>query len=36
MSKSRNNGVDPQKMVEQYGADTARLFMMFASPPEQT
>ena len=36
MSKSRNNGVDPQILVEQYGADTARLFMMFASPPEQT
>lgn len=36
MSKSRNNGVDPQKLVELYGADTARLFMMFASPPEQT
>ena len=36
MSKSRNNGVDPQQLVEQYGADTARLFMMFASPPEQT
>lgn len=36
MSKSRNNGVDPQKLVEHYGADTARLFMMFASPPEQT
>jgi leucyl-tRNA synthetase len=36
MSKSRNNGVDPQKLVDQYGADTARLFMMFASPPEQT
>jgi leucyl-tRNA synthetase len=36
MSKSRNNGVDPQKLVEQYGADTARLFMMFAAPPEQT
>jgi leucyl-tRNA synthetase len=36
MSKSKNNGVDPQKIVEQYGADTARLFMMFASPPEQT
>jgi leucyl-tRNA synthetase len=36
MSKSRNNGVDPQRLVEQYGADTARLFMMFASPPEQT
>jgi leucyl-tRNA synthetase len=36
MSKSRNNGVDPQSLVEQYGADTARLFMMFASPPEQS
>ncbi len=36
MSKSKNNGVDPQMLVEQYGADTARLFMMFASPPEQT
>ncbi|MDQ3196434.1 MAG: leucine--tRNA ligase, partial [Pseudomonadota bacterium] len=36
MSKSRNNGVDPQFLVEKYGADTARLFMMFASPPEQT
>ncbi|SFW10930.1 leucine--tRNA ligase [Nitrosovibrio sp. Nv17] len=36
MSKSRNNGVDPQELMEQYGADTARLFMMFASPPEQT
>ncbi|HSO06890.1 MAG TPA: leucine--tRNA ligase [Pelomicrobium sp.] len=36
MSKSKNNGVDPQALVEQYGADTARLFMMFASPPEQT
>jgi len=36
MSKSRNNGVDPQRLVDQYGADTARLFMMFASPPEQT
>lgn len=36
MSKSKNNGVDPQKLVEQYGADTARLFMMFASPPTQT
>ena len=36
MSKSKNNGVDPQKLVEQYGADTARLFIMFASPPEQT
>ena len=36
MSKSKNNGVDPQKLVDVYGADTARLFMMFASPPEQT
>ncbi len=36
MSKSKNNGVDPQNLVEQYGADTARLFMMFASPPTQT
>ncbi len=36
MSKSKNNGVDPQVLVDQYGADTARLFMMFASPPEQT
>ena len=36
MSKSKNNGVDPQSLIEQYGADTARFFMMFASPPEQT
>ncbi len=36
MSKSKNNGVDPRALVEQYGADTARLFMMFAAPPEQT
>lgn len=36
MSKSRNNGVDPQALVDRYGADTARLFMMFAAPPEQT
>ncbi|MFZ5543358.1 MAG: leucine--tRNA ligase [Pseudomonadota bacterium] len=36
MSKSKNNGVDPQTLIEQYGADTARLFVMFASPPEQT
>jgi len=33
MSKSKNNGVDPQALVERYGADTARLFMMFAAPP---
>jgi leucyl-tRNA synthetase len=36
MSKSKNNGVDPQILVEEFGADTARLFMMFAAPPEQT
>lgn len=36
MSKSKNNGVDPQEFIEQYGADTARLFMMFAAPPEQS
>jgi leucyl-tRNA synthetase len=36
MSKSKNNGVDPQALVDQYGADTARFFMMFNSPPEQT
>ena len=36
MSKSKNNGVDPQALIEDYGADTARFFMMFASPPEQT
>jgi leucyl-tRNA synthetase len=36
MSKSKLNGVDPQSLIEQYGADTARLFMMFAAPPEQT
>ncbi len=36
MSKSKNNGVDPTDLIAQYGADTARLFMMFAAPPEQT
>jgi leucyl-tRNA synthetase len=36
MSKSKNNGIDPQAQIDQYGADTARLFTMFASPPEQT
>jgi leucyl-tRNA synthetase len=36
MSKSKNNGVDPQQVIDQHGADTARLFVMFASPPEQT
>ena len=35
MSKSKNNGVDPQVLIDQYGADTARLFTMFAAPPEQ-
>ncbi len=34
MSKSKNNGVDPQALIDRYGADTARLFMMFAAPPE--
>jgi leucyl-tRNA synthetase len=36
MSKSKNNGVDPQVLVDEFGADTARLFIMFAAPPEQT
>ncbi|MDF0606050.1 leucine--tRNA ligase [Neisseriaceae bacterium TC5R-5] len=36
MSKSKNNGVDPQAFIEQYGADTARLFVMFAAPPDQS
>ncbi|MHA7880341.1 MAG: leucine--tRNA ligase [Saccharospirillum sp.] len=36
MSKSKNNGKDPQQAIEQYGADTVRLFSMFAAPPEQT
>ncbi|EWS77216.1 leucyl-tRNA synthetase [Xylella taiwanensis] len=36
MSKSKNNGVDPQAMVSKYGADTVRLFSMFAAPPEQS
>lgn len=36
MSKSKNNGIDPQKVIDQYGADTVRLFTMFAAPPEQT
>ena len=35
MSKSKNNGVDPQAIIDVYGADTARLFMMFAAPPDQ-
>ena len=36
MSKSKNNGVDPQALIDLYGADTARLFTMFAAPPEQS
>ncbi len=36
MSKSKNNGIDPQAVIDQYGADTVRLFTMFAAPPEQT
>ncbi len=36
MSKSKNNGIDPQEMVNKYGADTVRLFMMFASPADMT
>jgi leucyl-tRNA synthetase len=36
MSKSKNNGVDPQSLIDTQGADTARLFVMFTSPPEQT
>jgi leucyl-tRNA synthetase len=36
MSKSKNNGVDPQKLVTEYGADSVRLFMMFKAPPEDT
>ncbi|MDR0529849.1 MAG: leucine--tRNA ligase [Zoogloeaceae bacterium] len=36
MSKSKNNGVDPQPLIDQYGADTVRLFILFASPPDQS
>jgi len=36
MSKSKNNGIDPQKVIDKLGADTVRLFMMFTAPPEQT
>jgi leucyl-tRNA synthetase len=36
MSKSKNNGVDPNQLVDEFGADTARLFVMFAAPPEQS
>ena len=36
MSKSKNNGIDPQSIIDEFGADTVRLFMMFAAPPEQS
>jgi leucyl-tRNA synthetase len=36
MSKSKNNGVDPEAMIQRYGADTVRLYMMFTSPPDQS
>ena len=36
MSKSKNNGIDPQDIIDRYGADTVRLFIMFAAPPEQS
>ena len=36
MSKSKNNGIDPQSIIDQYGADTVRTFIMFAAPPEQS
>ena len=36
MSKSKNNGIDPQDLIERYGADTARLYTMFTAPPEAT
>ena len=36
MSKSKSNGVDPQALIDKYGADTVRLYTMFAAPPEQT
>lgn len=36
MSKSKNNGIDPQDLIDKYGADTIRLYTMFAAPPEQT
>jgi leucyl-tRNA synthetase len=36
MSKSKNNGIDPQQLIDQYGADTARLYTMFTAPPEAT
>ena len=36
MSKSKNNGVDPQEIIEQYGADTVRLYTLFTAPADQT
>ena len=36
MSKSKGNTVDPEELIDKYGADTVRLYMMFTSPPEQT
>jgi leucyl-tRNA synthetase len=36
MSKSKNNGIDPQALIDRFGADTARLFILFAAPPEQS
>jgi leucyl-tRNA synthetase len=36
MGKTERNGVDPQDLIDRYGADTARLFVMFAAPPEQS
>ena len=36
MSKSKGNTVDPEALIQKYGADTVRLYMMFTSPPEQT
>ena len=36
MSKSKNNGVDPQELIDHYGADIARFFIIFTSPPEMT
>lgn len=35
MSKSKNNGVDPEEIIQKYGVDSARLFIMFAAPPEK-
>jgi len=36
MSKSKNNGIDPQPLIDRYGADTVRLYIMFTAPPEQS